>query len=198
MSDNNNNASTLNSYINQATGLAQRAMGSVTGNPSTQVCTDPIPLRYTTYNPLTTSQAKGESIHTQGKAEYAASHETAKMGPVAADPQTGVTAKDDPKRTQGTWDQTVGSAKESLGNLIGNENLRRDGQEQNASGKAQEAKGQLQDWGEGAADRAKGALGSVGAAVKGDRTEEEKWRDVHDEGKVRQRGAEVDMEKRYD
>jgi len=120
------------------------------------------------------------------------------MGPVAADPQTGAAAKDNSNRTQGTWDQTVGSAKESIGNLLGNENLRREGQEQNASGKAQEAKGQLQDWGEGASDRAKGALGSVGAAIKGDRSEEEKWRDVHDEGKVRQRGAEVDMEKRYD
>jgi uncharacterized protein YjbJ (UPF0337 family) len=42
--NNNNNPSTLNSYVNQATGLAQRAVGSITGNPSTQVCTDPIPV----------------------------------------------------------------------------------------------------------------------------------------------------------
>jgi hypothetical protein len=33
--------------------------------------------------------------------------------------------RDDPKRDTGSWDQTVGSAKESVGNLIGNENLRR-------------------------------------------------------------------------
>ncbi|EAW09953.1 CsbD family protein [Aspergillus clavatus NRRL 1] len=175
MSD--NNSSTLNSYINQATGLAQRAVGSLTGNASTQ--------------------AQGEATQNQGQAQHAASHETAKLGPVSADPHTGAAAKDNSNRTAGAWDQTIGSAKESVGNLIGNENLRREGQEQNASGKAQEAKGQLQDWGEGVSDRAKGAFGSAGAALKGDRTEEEKWRDVHDEGKVRQRGAEADMEKRY-
>jgi uncharacterized protein YjbJ (UPF0337 family) len=49
--NNNNNASTLNSYINQATGLAQRAMGSVTGNPSTQVSTHHIPPRCTMSSP---------------------------------------------------------------------------------------------------------------------------------------------------
>jgi uncharacterized protein YjbJ (UPF0337 family) len=50
--NNNNNASTLNSYINQATGLAQRAMGSVTGNPSTQVSTHHIPPRCTMSSPV--------------------------------------------------------------------------------------------------------------------------------------------------
>lgn len=37
MSDNTGNASTGQSYIDQATGLAQRAMGAVTGDSSTQV-----------------------------------------------------------------------------------------------------------------------------------------------------------------
>jgi hypothetical protein len=37
MSDGNNNASTGQSYLDQATGLAQRAMGTVTGDSSTQV-----------------------------------------------------------------------------------------------------------------------------------------------------------------
>lgn len=40
MSD-NGNASTLNSYVNQATGAAQRAYGAVTGDSSYQV--RPIP-----------------------------------------------------------------------------------------------------------------------------------------------------------
>lgn len=90
----------------------------------------------------------------------------------------------------------MGSAKEAVGNMIGNESLRRAGVEQNAAGKEAEAKGQLKDWGQGISDRAQGALGSVGAAVSGDRAEEEKFRDVHDEGKARQRGAEVDMQKK--
>jgi uncharacterized protein YjbJ (UPF0337 family) len=90
----------------------------------------------------------------------------------------------------------MGSAKEAVGNAIGNENLRRAGVEQNAAGKEQEAKGQLKDWGSGIQNRAQGALGSIGAAVSGDREEEQKWRDIHDEGKVRQRGAEADMAKK--
>lgn len=80
--------------------------------------------------------------------------------------------------------------------MIGNESLRRAGVEQNAAGKEQEAKGQLKDFGQGVADRAQGALGSIGAAVSGDRETEEKYRDMHDEGKVRQRGAEADMAKK--
>lgn len=36
----------------------------------------------------------------------------------------------------------------------------------------------------------------MGAAVVGDREEEAKWRDVHDEGKARQRGVEADLQKR--
>lgn len=80
--------------------------------------------------------------------------------------------------------------------MIGSESLRRAGVEQNAAGKEAEAKGQLQDWGQGVQNRAQGALGTIGAAVGGDREEEQKWKDLHDEGKVRQRGAEADMAKK--
>lgn len=41
MSD--NNSSTLGSYVNQATGMAQRAFGAVTGDSSTEVCSTPSP-----------------------------------------------------------------------------------------------------------------------------------------------------------
>ena len=102
-------------------------------------------------------------------------------------------AKDNENRPSGQWDQTIGSTKEAVGNIIGNESLRRGGAEQNAAGKEQEAKGQLKDWGEGIQNRAQGALGSVGAAVTGDRAKEQEYRDQHDEGKVRQRGAEADI-----
>jgi len=173
-SNDNGSSSTVKSYIDQATGAAQSAFGSVTGS-------------YYDKN-------EGETTKQQGEAEHTASHITAKFGPYSADPNTGATAKDDPDRSTGSWDQTIGSAKESLGNLVGNENLRRTGAEQNASGKSQEAKGQLRDLGQGISDRAQGALGSIGAAVTGDRSEEAKWRDVHDEGKVRQRGAEADIQ----
>ncbi|KAH8424333.1 tryptophan 2,3- dioxygenase [Aspergillus melleus] len=170
------NPSTLKSYVDSATGLAQRAVGTVTGNSSTK--------------------AEGEETKAQAAQEHEASHTTAKVGSVTADPNTGATATDNPKRNNGTWDQTVGSAKESLGNLTGYEGLRREGVEQNSRGKAAEAEGQLKDWGEGMKDRAQGGLGKVAAAAKGDRTEEQKWEAMHDQGKVQQRGAEADMERR--
>lgn len=141
-------------------------------------------------------QNKGEATQTQAEAQHDASHTTAKLGPISADPHTGAAAKDDPNRSTGSWDQTIGSAKESLGNMIGNESLRRAGVEQNAAGKEKEAEGQLKDFGQGVQDRAQGALGTIGAAVAGDREKEEKYRDMHDEGKVRQRGAEADMAKK--
>lgn len=80
--------------------------------------------------------------------------------------------------------------------MTGSESLRRAGIDQNEQGKAEEAKGQLKGLGEGITDRAQGAVGSVGAAVTGDRDEEEKWRRIHDEGKLKQRGVEGEMETR--
>ncbi|KAJ5790153.1 uncharacterized protein N7518_007164 [Penicillium psychrosexuale] len=145
MTNNTGNASTNESYLEQASDLAQRAIGTVTGtNTSTQ-----------------TDEHKHEA-----------------------------------KRDNGSWDQTIGSAKESVGNLIGNQTLRRTGAEQNAAGKEQEAKSQLQNWGEGIENRAQGAIGSIGAAVTGNRSEEDKYRDLHDEGKAHQLSAEADMIKK--
>ncbi|OOQ84524.1 putative mismatched base pair and cruciform DNA recognition protein [Penicillium brasilianum] len=198
MSD--NNSSTLGSYVNQATGMAQRAFGAVTGDSSTQVRnTSHYPSHIPTPTPdLKTNfhQAKGELSQEQGEIQNANSHTTAKVGNLTADPNTGAVAKDNSKRSDGSWDQTVGSAKEAIGNAIGSENLRQAGVEQNAAGKEQEAKGQLKDWGEGIQDRAQGHLGAVGAAITGNREEQKKFEDIHDEGKVRQRGAEADMAKR--
>ncbi|KAF7715336.1 Uncharacterized protein PECH_007251 [Penicillium ucsense] len=172
---NNNNASTLGSYVNQATGAAQRAFGAVTGDSSKEL--------------------KGDVQQEQGKAQNENSHTTAKIGNVAADPNTGAVAKDNSYRTEGSWDQTVGSAKEAIGNAIGNQGLREAGAKQNAAGKEQEAKGQLKDWGQGVENRAQGHLGAVGAAITGDRAKQQEYEDIHDEGKVRQRGAEADMAK---
>lgn len=161
MSENNNN-NTLGSYVDSATGAAQRAVNSVTGGS------------VSTHHPLTTPDIL-TTLQTQNQNQGG-----------------------QPQGQQGnpTWDQTMGSAKESVGNALGHENLRQAGVQQNASGKEAEAKGQLQDMGQGVTDRAQGAVGSVGAAIKGDREEEEKWRQVHDEGKGRQRGAEREVERK--
>lgn len=57
--------------------------------------------------------------------------------------------EDDPNRGEGAWNQTVGSAKESLGGMIGAEGLKKEGARQNQEGKGQEAEGQLSDLGSG-------------------------------------------------
>lgn len=117
-----------------------------------------------------------------------------KAGPFTVS-STGVPAKDSSDRTEGRWDQTVGSAKEAVGNLIGNENLRQQGREQNAQGQGKEAKGQLSDLGKGVSDRVQGSLGSAVAGLTGDREEQAKYNEIHDEGKTRQRGVEVELDK---
>lgn len=83
-----------------------------------------------------------------------------------------------------------------LGNTIGNEDLRRSGIEQNQAGKAQEAKGQLSDLGQGIGDRVTGGIGGAVAGLTGNREDQQKYADIHDEGKTRQRGAELDIEKK--
>ncbi|KAN0083455.1 hypothetical protein V8E54_002543 [Elaphomyces granulatus] len=175
-SDNNPSSSTFKSYLDQAVGTAQSAIGSITGNNE--------------------NKEQGENTKKQGKNEHDASHTVTKVGPFTADPNTGAAVKADPGRSSGSWNQTVGAAKESIGNMIGNESLRQEGVRQNAEGKSQEAMGQVQDFGDGITKRVQGALGSVGAAITGDRESEAKWRDIHDEGKTRQRGAEADIQKR--
>lgn len=89
----------------------------------------------------------------------------------------------------------MGSAKETLGNLTGAEGLKQQGQQQNQEGKEQEAKGQLNDFGEGVKDRVGGTVGNAAASLTGDREEQEKRQAQHDQGKTLQRGAEADIQK---
>lgn len=101
MSDNSNNKpSTLQSYVDSATGAVQSAFGNLTGN--------------------TGDQAKGEVRKDKADAEYDASQAAVKL-PGGTISSTGAFAKDDSNRTEGSWNQTVGAAKETLGGLVGNE-----------------------------------------------------------------------------
>ena len=99
MSD-SNQPSTLKSYIDTATGMVQDAVGSLTGN--------------------TSDQAKGDLRQEKAKAEHDASHATAKL-PGATISGSGAAVADNEDRTKGSWNQTVGAAKETVGGLIGNE-----------------------------------------------------------------------------
>ncbi|KAJ9603094.1 hypothetical protein H2200_012389 [Cladophialophora chaetospira] len=170
----NDNTSSLQSAIDTATGYVQSGIASVTGSAG--------------------DQAKADHHKAKGDAESDLSHSAAKAGPFTVS-STGVPAKDNPDRTQGAWDQTLGSAKETVGNLVGSEGLKQQGREQNRQGQGQEAKGQLSDLGQGFSDRAQGALGGAVASLTGDRAEQARYQDKHDEGKTRQRGVELDLDK---
>jgi len=168
------NASTFQSYVNSATGAAQSALGSLTGS--------------------TPDKAEGEARRTSAQEQDANSHTVGKLGNVNVGP-SGTVTKDDPRRTEGSWNQTVGAAKEAVGGLVGAEGLKRAGQQQNAEGKQQEAQGQVSDLGSGVADRVTGALGGVKAGLTGDEVERERYKEQHDVGKTQQRSVEADLQK---
>ncbi|KAH0848753.1 hypothetical protein AYO21_09884 [Fonsecaea monophora] len=168
------NTSSLKSVVDTATGYVQSGIAAVTGS--------------------TGDKAKAEEYKNKGAAESDLSHTAAKAGPFTIS-STGAPAKDNSERTQGQWDQTVGSAKETIGNLVGSEDLKQQGREQNLQGQGKEAKGQLSDLGKGISDRTQGAVGSAVASLTGDRSEQAKYNEIHDEGKTRQRGVELDLDK---
>ncbi|MCJ1341003.1 hypothetical protein MMC09_006299 [Bachmanniomyces sp. S44760] len=168
------NSSSAKSYVDQATGAVQSVLGSVTGN--------------------TSDQTSGDAKKSQAEVEKEASHSIGKLGNIAVTPQGGV-AQDDPNRTAGSWNQTVGSGKEMVGNFVGAEGLKREGIEQNREGKGQEAQGQLSDLGSGMGDRAKGALGAGVAGLTGNKADQDKFQAQHDDGKAQLRSAQADIQK---
>lgn len=167
------NTSTLQSTIDSITGTVQSAYGSLTGSNS--------------------DQTAGDTKQNKAQLESDASHATVKVPGFTA--TTSGIAQDDPRRQEGSWNQTVGAAKETVGNLFGAEGLKREGQEQNAAGKGQEAQGQLSDLGTGVANRVSGAVGGAVAGVTGDRERQAEANQKHDVGKTLQRGAEADIQK---
>ena len=72
------------------------------------------------------------------------------------------------------------------------------GREQNRAGQEQEARGQVNDFVSGAADRVKGAVGGGVANITGNPQAEAEYQRQHDVGKTQQRGAEVDIQKQAD
>ena len=82
-----------------------------------------------------------------------------------------------------------------VGNALGMEGLKKEGAQQNQEGKGQEAKGQLNDYGSGMADRVSGTVGGAVAGLTGNTAEKQKREAQHDQGKTLQRGAESDINK---
>lgn len=154
----NDNTSTLQSYIDSATGAFQSGIASITGSAGDQANADQ-------------SKAKAD-------AEKDLSHTAAKAGPITVG-SSGAAAVDNKERTDGQWNQTVGSAKETIGGLLGNENLKQQGREQNLQGQGQEAKGQLTDLGQGISDRVSGTVGGAIAGLSGNKAAQEAYKDQH-------------------
>lgn len=165
--------STIQSYIDSASGAVQSTLGNLTGS--------------------TADKNAGQAKQDKAEFENDASHATLK-GPGFTATADGV-AKDDPRRQEGAWNQTVGAGKEAIGGLIGSEDWKRAGREQNAAGKGQEAQGQLNDLGSGMTDRVAGAVGGAVAGLTGDREAQIEAQRRHDQGKTQQRGAEHDIQK---
>jgi len=172
-----NQPSTLGSFIEQAQGAVQSVLGSIVGNP--------------------TDQKQGEDHKANAEAKDAASHAAAKVGPYTLS-STGAVAKDSSDRTQGSWNQNVGAAKEAVGGFVGSENLKQQGIEQNRQGQGQQAAGQLNDLGSGLGDRIAGTVGGAYANLTGDTVGQEKRQAQHDVGKSLQRGVEHDLQKEAD
>ena len=139
-------------------------------------------------------QREADSKKATADAEHDLSHTAAKAGPFTVSASGGV-AKDDPNRSAGSWNQTVGSAKETLGNLVGAQGLKQEGIRQNEEGKGQEAQGQLSDLGKGVSDRVGGTLGGAVAGLTGSQAQKDEAQKRHDDGKARQRGVEADLQK---
>jgi uncharacterized protein YjbJ (UPF0337 family) len=91
--------------------------------------------------------------------------------------------------------QTVGSGKEALGNLIGAEGLKQEGIRQNKEGQEQEAQGQLSDLSKGVQNRLGGEFRGVVAGLTGNQAQKDEAQRQHDDGKARQRGVEADLQK---
>lgn len=102
-SSNQPQASSGQSLYDTATGYLQQGIAAVTGNPS--------------------DKSQAEQTHDKAAAEANASEAALKAGPYTVS-STGAVAKDSQERSQGQWDQTLGSLKETVGNLTGNQNLK--------------------------------------------------------------------------
>lgn len=139
-------------------------------------------------------QEAGADKRDVAAAQDTVSHSAVKVGGYTAS-ATGAVTEDDPRRSEGSWNSTIGAGKEAVGGLVGSESLRQQGIEQNQAGKAQEAQGQVSDFSGGVADRVKGAAGSTAAQFMGNREDQQYYQEMHDKGKTQQRGAEYDIQR---
>ncbi|EWC46627.1 hypothetical protein DRE_04114 [Drechslerella stenobrocha 248] len=173
MSGNNEEQpSTFGSMIQNAVGTIQSGFGQLVG--SNKDVTD------------------GETKKAAAVEQNEQSHTAAKLGPVTATSGGGAHV-DNKDRQQGAWDQTIGSGKQFVGGLVGNESLKSSGKTQYNEGVQRETAGQASDLVEGITNRVGGTLGGMFTTDKG---EQEAYRRQHEEGKAAIRSVEADLQKK--
>jgi uncharacterized protein YjbJ (UPF0337 family) len=143
---------------------------------------------------LTGCQNQAEQKKAEADARQDISHAGANIGGYSVSAQ-GI-AENDPNRSAGSWNQTVGAGKEAVGGALGLEGMRKAGEQQNAEGKGQEAQGQDNDLGKGISDRVSGTVGGAFAGLTGDEAEKKRRELQHDQGKTLQRGVESEVTKK--
>ncbi|PVH91155.1 hypothetical protein DM02DRAFT_367551 [Periconia macrospinosa] len=173
-SDKKEPTSTLQSVLDQTSAAVSSGISALTGNPA--------------------DKREADNKKAVADAEHDLSHSAAKAGPITATPGGGVAASD-PNRSQGSWNQTVGSAKEAVGNLVGAQGLKQEGIRQNKEGQGQEAEGQLSDLGKGVKDRVGGTVGGAVAGLTGNDAQKAEADKQREQGKALQRGVEADLQK---
>ncbi|KAF3912579.1 hypothetical protein ABW21_db0205715 [Orbilia brochopaga] len=173
MSGNNNEQqpSTLGSILQSAAGTIQSGIGQLTGSGKD-------------VNAGETKKVAAEQQHEQ-------SHATAKLGPVTATGEGGAHV-DNKDRQQGAWDQTIGSGKQFVGGVVGNESLKQQGRAQYDQGVQQETAGQASDLVEGVGNRVTGAIGSM---VSNDKNVQDAYSRQHDDGKAAVRSVQHDLQR---
>ena len=82
---------------------------------------------------------------------------------------SGTATFDNQDRRDGQWNETVGSVKLAVGNLVGNAALKREGLHQQEEGQGQKAAGQVKDFTAGTRDRIVGDVGSGIAGMVGNK-----------------------------
>jgi len=169
--------STIGGYANQAVGTVQDAFGQLTGTGQ--------------------SQSQGETRRDVGQDQVDASRTSAKIGPVTATAEGGVHV-DSQKRTDGSWNQTLGSGKQFIGGVIGSDSLKQQGREQYDRGVQEEAEGRAQDYVQGVSDRVKGTIGTMTADLVGNPDAKAEYQRQHDDGKAGQRSVEDDLQREAD
>lgn len=176
--------------MQKVTGAAQSALGSLTGNTADQAQGERKSHLTQARRTLTNSPPEKKDI-ADARDEVSKAGATVGGYSVSA---SGV-AQNDPNRQQGSWNQTIGAGKEFIGGSLGLEGLKKEGQQQNEQGKAQEAQGQLNDLGQGISNRVAGTVGGAVAGLTGDREEQRRREAQHDHGKTLQRGVESEVQK---